>query len=414
MTDSTGANVGRVTPYRAFIAVSAAVLLVLIALFPAGTLETAAFVARSMVSIAPLVIPGILLSAWVSASGAGAHVAALFGMRPATAILAASAVGAITPVCGVTVLPLMAGLLASGVPLAPVMAFWLSSPVTDPAMLTVTAATLGWEFAIAKTAAAFGLGLFGGLVTAAIRTPDWTANPLRRTGLAARLSSSSCGEQQAFGIAIWRDRVSRRAFVRECVSITRLVTICLVPAFAAEYMLNALLQPESLTAYVGSGTWWSIPLAVFVGAPAYRPDAQLGDPVLFALHDDEALAVEGEGLFLGGNGLRLVNDEAGDGRRLLVGQVPVERAVDVADRYRAVDDDRAVGLLAHALHVDIVLVGDVADNFLDDVLQRDEAFHLAIFVDDEGDMGLAAQKGIELVAQASSCRARTRACWRPS
>jgi uncharacterized membrane protein YraQ (UPF0718 family) len=269
MTDSTGANVGRVTPYRAFIAVSAAVLLVLIALFPAGTLETAAFVARSMVSIAPLVIPGILLSAWVSASGAGAHVAALFGMRPATAILAASAVGAITPVCGVTVLPLMAGLLASGVPLAPVMAFWLSSPVTDPAMLTVTAATLGWEFAIAKTAAAFGLGLFGGLVTAAIRTPDWTANPLRRTGLAARLSSSSCGEQQAFGIAIWRDRVSRRAFVRECVSITRLVTICLVPAFAAEYMLNALLQPESLTAYVGSGTWWSIPLAVFVGAPAY-------------------------------------------------------------------------------------------------------------------------------------------------
>jgi len=44
----------------------------------------------------------------------------------------ASAVGAVTPVCGVIALPPMAGLLASGVPIVPVPAYWLSSPVMYP------------------------------------------------------------------------------------------------------------------------------------------------------------------------------------------------------------------------------------------------------------------------------------------
>ena len=39
-----------------------------------------------------------------------------------------------------------------------------------------------------------------------------------------------------------------------------------------------------------------------------------------------------------------MDDEAGDGGRLLVRQVPVHGAVEVADRHRAVDIDRAVGL----------------------------------------------------------------------
>jgi len=61
-----------------------------------------------------------------------------------------------------------------------------------------------------------------------------------------------------------------------------------------------------------------------LSASSAGPYAQLGDAVLFPLHDDEALAVEGEGLALFGNGFRLVDDETRDRRRLLVGQVPVE------------------------------------------------------------------------------------------
>src|SRR5690606_28162790 len=103
--------------------------------------------------VAPIIGFGLLLSAWVTASGAATVTARSFQRRPVAMIALASAIGAVTPVCGVTVLPLMTGLLAAGVPLAPVMAFWLSSPVTDPGMFAATWAVLGPGFAIGKTVA---------------------------------------------------------------------------------------------------------------------------------------------------------------------------------------------------------------------------------------------------------------------
>ena len=90
--------------------------------------------------------------------------------------------------------------------------------------------------------------------------------------------------------------------------------------------------------------------------------------------------------FSSGNRLRLVDDQPGDGGRLVVRQRPVKRPVEVADRHRAVDDDRAVGLLLDALDIDVMFVGDLADDLLDDVLQRHQAFDLAIFVDDDREM----------------------------
>ena len=235
---------------------------------PEQAAATLAFVVAGMVDIAPLVVPGVLASAWVNASGASNHIARAFEGNRAIAILAAAAAGAITPVCGVAVLPLMAGLLAGGVPLAPVMAFWLSSPVTDPAMFAVTAGTLGFGFAIGKTLAAFGIGLLGGAVTAALAGFVWTRSPLRRNGIAASLGSDCC-TPVPFRLAIWQDQRRRAQFGKEVWAMTRLILVCLSFAFAAEHLMQQLLAPQALAAYVGSQSDWAIPLAVFVGAPAY-------------------------------------------------------------------------------------------------------------------------------------------------
>ncbi len=230
---------------------------------------TTLFVFWGLIEVSPLVVPGILLAAWVSASGAGNRIAEAFGGRVLHAVVIASLIGAITPVCGVTVLPLMAGLLASGVPLAPVMAFWLSSPITDPAMLATTTATLGLDFALGKTVAAIGLGLFGGFTTAALAGCAWTHQPLRSNRIVGELGQQACCGSSSMSVAVWRTPEQRRHFWQEAKATTRLILICLIPAFAAEFWLNEALQPEALSTYVGSGTWWGVPLAVLVGAPAY-------------------------------------------------------------------------------------------------------------------------------------------------
>ncbi|MGC3940581.1 permease [Roseobacter sp. EG26] len=237
--------------------------------WPEHAANAAKFVLWGLIVVAPIVIPGIVLAAWIIASGADTHIAGAFEGRTLRTVLAASLIGAITPVCGVTVLPLMAGLLAAGVPLAPIMAFWLSSPITDPAMLATTAATLGLSFAIGKTIAAFGMGLFGGAITGLFAKTAWAMNALRDNGLARQLSAARCGEEQPFDPWVWRSEARRHSFSKQVWATTRLILICLIPAFAAEYALNAALTPGALAAYVGEDKWWAIPAAVFVGAPAY-------------------------------------------------------------------------------------------------------------------------------------------------
>jgi len=238
-------------------------------LWPYQFVATLTFVADAMLEVSVLVIPGILVSAWVSASGAGAGMRQAFGGAPLRAVVLASLVGAITPVCGVTVLPLMAGLLAAGVPLAPVMAFWLSSPVTDPAMFSVTIATLGTHFAVFKTLFAFLLGLLGGLTSASPILRGWTAEPLRRGGLAAILGQCGVCESPEFDAAIWRQAARRQRFANEVLAMTRLIGICLGFAFAAEFLMQQQLRAEAFAGLLGKESAWAIPLAVFVGAPAY-------------------------------------------------------------------------------------------------------------------------------------------------
>lgn len=247
----------------------ALILLASMVLWPGVMRDMAGFVLWSFVVISPLVIPGILLAAWIIASGADSAVARVFGARPGRAVVAAAAIGAVTPVCGVTVLPLMAGLLAAGVPLAPVMAFWLSSPVTDPAMLATTAAMLGMSFAVGKTVGAFGLGLFGGAVTQAFSGRGWVSTPLRYNGIAAALVAGRSGCARPYRGAVWRDAERRAAFRDQAWATTRLMLICLTPAFAAEFLLNLWLDPDALVGVLGAQSVWAIPLSVTVGAPAY-------------------------------------------------------------------------------------------------------------------------------------------------
>lgn len=268
--DSTGAT--PTPPGGARVAIPVALggaLVVAIAVWPGHVVGALTFALWGLVDVAPLVIPGILLTAWIVASAADAPIARAFQHRTLPAVLFASVVGAVTPVCGVTVLPLMAGLLAAGVPLAPIMAFWLSSPITDPAMLATTVATLGLSFAVGKTLAAFGLGLFGGLATGLFAKRPWALRALRDSGLAQRVAEARCGDARPFRARFWIEADRRRAFVHQAWATTRLIVVCLIPAFAAEYVLNAALTPGALAAYVGADNWWAIPAAVFVGAPAY-------------------------------------------------------------------------------------------------------------------------------------------------
>lgn len=237
------------------------------ALFVDVLVETAWFVAENLLFVAPIVLFAILLSSAIRASGVDGLITRAFEGRLLAMIGAASALGAITPVCGIGVLPIISGLLGGGVPLAPIMAFWLASPITDPAMLTVTAGLLGLPFAVGKTVIAFGIGLLGGLATLMVTARGGFATAVRTDGAAVG-AASCCGPLEVMW-PFWRDGERRRQFLSEARATAWLMLKWLSIAFALEGLLRAHLQAELILDYVGGDTPWAIPLAVTVGAPIY-------------------------------------------------------------------------------------------------------------------------------------------------
>ena len=248
-------------------------------------LEAASFALHSLMIISPWIIAGVLLTAAIVASGAMGIIATLFEGQQLRMILLVSLIGALTPVCGITVLPLIAALLSAGVALPPIMAFLLSSPITSPEMFAITAGTLGLPFAIGKSLAAFGIGLFGGAVTLVLVRAGAFAEPVKNSAMLARLTGSAdcCGPQD-LNWRFWRDPARRAAFRQSLIATGRLVLLWLSLAFLAEYFLRAYLPPDLLVRFVGDDSPWAVPLAATLGAPIYL-DGYAALPLIRGLMD---------------------------------------------------------------------------------------------------------------------------------
>lgn len=72
--------------------------------------------------------------------------------------------GAITPFCSCSTVPILTGLLRGGVPFGPVMAFLFSSPVLNPVIVGLFLMLLGWQVTAVYVAVMF----FGAMLTAAV------------------------------------------------------------------------------------------------------------------------------------------------------------------------------------------------------------------------------------------------------
>ena len=118
-------------------------------------------------------------------------VATVFTTRPVTANVTASLFVALSPFCLCGVVPLAASLLVAGVPIAPVLAFCIASPIMDPEMFMLTAAGLGLEFAVMKTIAAFGMGMFAGFLAPALSHAGLLSDVLKP------IATPSCGASGA-------------------------------------------------------------------------------------------------------------------------------------------------------------------------------------------------------------------------
>jgi uncharacterized membrane protein YraQ (UPF0718 family) len=247
----------------------AVLLLGLLVFDPALAFRTAEFAVRNLANIAPFLALSVGVAAYAGATGADGLVARAFTGSPAAMIVIAALVGGLSPFCSCGVIPLIAALLAMGVPLAAVMAFWLASPVMDPSMFLLTTGTLGFEFAVAKTIAAVGVGVSGGVVVHLLSRAGGLSDPLREG-----VGNGGCGGSKVRTVQpviwkFWRESARMEKFWRESLKTTLFLAKWLTLAFILESLMLAWLPADLVATALGGTGIAPIGIATLVGVPAY-------------------------------------------------------------------------------------------------------------------------------------------------
>lgn len=237
--------------------------------------------------------------------------------RVGWAIILATAVGAFSPFCSCTVVPVVSGLLQSGVPLAPVMAFWIASPTMDPEIFALSVATIGWPLALARLGATLLLSLGAGYLTLTLSRVGFLAiGGLRRqpivsacctTSPAAPLGSirlaatgpmlplqlvtsggaatvaratacgaSSCAVPQQAGLApgfstvvTSLQSINWQQAGREMLQQTWSLGRWLLLAFVLEALIVQYIPQAAIAGLLGAQSLFAVPLAALIGIPLY-------------------------------------------------------------------------------------------------------------------------------------------------
>ena len=146
-------------------------------------LKISEFIIKSFIHIWPYLLVTIPLAVVINLSGASKFINKALSKKPVVSILLATLVGAFSPFCSCGVIPVITSLLIGGVPLGPVMAFWIASPSMDPEVFMLSVATIGWKLSVWRLAATFVISIAGGIITHLAQKSGYFGENVLRTNL---------------------------------------------------------------------------------------------------------------------------------------------------------------------------------------------------------------------------------------
>ncbi|KPA21451.1 putative permease [Shimia sp. SK013] len=246
-----------------------AILIAVAVLDPPEFVPTVEFALNALLGTLPFILFAVLAIGYLKATGAENLLSNAFEGRETRMIILAALLGGLSPFCSCEVIPFIAALLAVGAPLSAVMAFWLASPLMDPAMFGITAGALGFEFALAKLGFAVSLGLLGGFGTKLMKSTAVFHNPLREKPQVG----GCCGVKKPFADKpnwkFWQEPARRDAFREAAMENGAFLLKWLSFAYVIEALMVSYMPAQLIANVLGGDGFQPIFLGALVGMPAY-------------------------------------------------------------------------------------------------------------------------------------------------
>jgi uncharacterized membrane protein YraQ (UPF0718 family) len=183
----------------------------------------------------------------------------LFGLE----YLFASIFGAITPFCSCSSVPLFIGFVRGGIPLGVTFSFLITSPLVNEVAVAMFLGMFGLKATFVYAISGILLGTIGGWFLGKLKMEHLLSDWVKTLLINDQLKADAYEEEKL----TFRQRLPE--ITRSAWEIVRGVVIYVIIGIAIGAAMHGYVPENFFAQYLGSGAWWTIPLAVILAVPMY-------------------------------------------------------------------------------------------------------------------------------------------------
>jgi uncharacterized protein len=219
------------------------------------------FFVMDVAKILVLLTTVIYLMGWLRALLTPERVRAMMkGRSGPGARLMAVGLGAVTPFCSCSSIPLFIGFVEAGIPLGVTLSFLIASPMVNQVAVVVLAGVIGWEMTLIYVLTGLTIAFVGGYVLQAFKLERWVEDYVWKI----RMGEAALQEERDNSLRARHDYAWNE--VRQIVGrIWKYVFIGVgIGAF-----IHGYVPADFVARIAGDGGVLSVIVAVLVGVPMY-------------------------------------------------------------------------------------------------------------------------------------------------
>lgn len=172
--------------------------------------------------------------------------------------------GAITPFCSCSSIPVFLGFTSAGIPVGITMSFLLTSPLINEVAVLLLLSLVGWQITLIYVLVGMAVGIMGGIFLDLIHAEKLLQSFALKAYESAKPTVSKDTSRPALSFR------KRHEFAKqELLDIFSRVWKWVFIGVGLGAALHGFLPTSWIEANLGSGQWWSVPLAVLLGIPLY-------------------------------------------------------------------------------------------------------------------------------------------------
>lgn len=207
-------------------------------------------------------IVGIVATTLISVFWRKDRVAAFFQRSSGISIITAAFVGVVSPMPTYVAIPLVAALFRVGVPIPPLFAFLISSPLMNPVLFSLTAGAFGYEMAAARLLSSLALGIASGAIMQKLASHS-------RIGLFLNKNGGLFGIPDGPEAAGRNIRTYVSEFVHHLYRLTRFAGKYFFLGILIAAVVKVLIPAGWIISTLGNQRTFSVLAAVAAGVPLY-------------------------------------------------------------------------------------------------------------------------------------------------